>query len=88
VFSFGTDSIWIDELYYYCYWYLECSSCVHTATYILKFIEFFFLFIFFIGRYLSILLKVDHETLMHPYETLLADVMYDAMHMQCLINAA
>jgi hypothetical protein len=37
---------------------------------------------------LSILLKVDHETLMHPYETLLADVMYDAMHMQCLINAA
>jgi hypothetical protein len=40
------------------------------------------------GIYLSILLKVDHETLMHPYETLLADVMYDAMHMQCLINAA
>jgi hypothetical protein len=40
------------------------------------------------SRNLSILLKVDHETLMHPYETLLADVMYDAMHMQCLINAA
>jgi hypothetical protein len=36
----------------------------------------------------SIILKVGHETLMHPWETLLADVRYDVMQMQCPINAA